>query len=115
VPKHAFTVFVTGDTTRSQRAVSSFRSLCERTLGTDFEIDVVDVLVDTQLAEDHNVIATPMVIRTRPAPVRRALGDLADPDRVAAALGIDIEPESLAGRSSTHPDRGTPHGLDGTR
>jgi circadian clock protein KaiB len=89
MPQHAFTVFVTGDTTRSRRAVDTFRALCRRRLGDDFELTVVDVLVDTQLAEDNNVIATPTVIRTAPTPVLRALGDFSDPDRVATALGID--------------------------
>jgi circadian clock protein KaiB len=89
--RHAFTVFVTGDTTRSRRAVDEFRQLCERCLGEHFDLRVVDVLVDTQLAEDHNVIATPTVIRTEPAPVLRALGDLTDPDKVANALGIDLD------------------------
>jgi circadian clock protein KaiB len=90
VPRHAFTVFVTGDTTRSRRAVDAFRALCHRCLGDEFDLTVVDVLVDPQLAEDLNVIATPTVVRTQPPPARRALGDLGDPDRVAAALGMDL-------------------------
>lgn len=83
-------MFVTGDTSRSQRAVDAFRALCRRCLGDDFDLTVVDVLVDTQLAEDLNVIATPTVIRTEPRPSRRALGDLDDPERVAAALEMDL-------------------------
>ena len=87
--RHAFTVFVTGDTARSRRAVDAFRALCRRCLGDDFELTVVDVLVDTQQAEDYNVIATPTVIRTRPTPSLRTLGDFGDPARVAMALGMD--------------------------
>ena len=86
---YAFTLFVTGATTRAQRAVDGFRAVCERTLGGDYELTVVDVLVDTQLAEDHNVVATPTVVRTRPGPVRRAVGEVRDPARLIATLGLD--------------------------
>lgn len=90
---HAFTIYVTGDTTRSRRAVRELRRLCERHVPGDFELTVVDVLREPQAAEDANIVATPTVVRTRPGPPARALGDLAEPERVAAALGLDTSPE----------------------
>lgn len=92
--RYAFTVFVTGETARSKRAVSNLRSVCERLVPGDYELSIVDVLVDTQTAEDHNIIATPTVLRTRPEPERRVLGDLSDLTQVATALDIgdDLTP-----------------------
>ena len=98
--RHAFTVFVTGDSPRGQRAVSALRALCDRHLDRDVDITVVDVLIDAALAEDYNIVATPTVVRTAPAPPVRALGDLGDTDRVASALGIDTSrrPDDWNGR-----------------
>jgi circadian clock protein KaiB len=88
VSRHAFTVFVTGDGARGQRTVGLLRALCDRHLGDDYDLTIVDVLVDTSLAERFNVVATPTVIRTSPPPALRALGDLGDADRAATALGL---------------------------
>ncbi|MSP83891.1 MAG: hypothetical protein EXQ94_13505 [Alphaproteobacteria bacterium] len=45
-------MFVTGGTSRSQRAVVRVRNLCDRHFGGGYELDVVDVLERPDLRSD---------------------------------------------------------------
>lgn len=49
-----------------------------RTLGDRVQLSVVDVLDDPARAEQDAVLATPMIVRWAPAPVRRITGDIVD-------------------------------------
>ena len=84
---YLLTLFVTGQSIRSQRAVSNLRQLCEGLRGL-CELTVVDVLERPQLAEQEKIMATPTVIRRRPLPARRVIGDLSDPDKVVQWLDL---------------------------
>lgn len=89
------TLYVAGPTPRSLAAERSLRALCERALSGRAELRVVDVSADPEAAERDRILTTPTVVRTRPAPPRRATGDLGDAARVLAALELDPLP---------HPD-----------
>lgn len=88
--KHTFRLFITGQSPRSQRAVTNLRRLCETQLAGDFEIEVVDVLERPDAAEDDKVIATPTLILLLPPPSRRLVGDLSDMAQVRLELGLDM-------------------------
>lgn len=92
---HLLQLFVTGQSVRSQRAVSNLRRLCEL-LGDACELQIVDVLERPELAEAERILATPTVIRQRPLPVRRVIGDLSDADRVMQWLDLPAEPVAAA-------------------
>jgi circadian clock protein KaiB len=83
-------LFVTGTSSRSERAITSLRALCDDRLGSDYDLEVIDVIVSPQEAEDHKIIATPTLIRVAPEPVRRIIGDLSDGDRVAFGLDLPL-------------------------
>jgi circadian clock protein KaiB len=86
--RYEFTLYVTGQTARAERAVSSLRRICDRLGGC--ELTIVDVLERPGLAEDEKVLATPTVIRRRPLPPRRVIGDLSDLGRVVLGLGLPL-------------------------
>ena len=88
--KYVLTLFITGQTVRSQRAVANLRALCDK-LADRCELNVVDVLEQPQRAEDEKVLATPTVIRYRPLPLRRVIGDLSDPEKVVSWLDLPME------------------------
>jgi circadian clock protein KaiB len=84
---YVLTLFVTGQSVRSQRAVANLRSLCDG-LGDSCELTVIDVLERPQVAEDERILATPTVIRRRPLPLRRVIGDLSDLAKVMLWLDL---------------------------
>ena len=93
--KHLLTLYVTGQTPRSQRAIASLRELCEQELRGRYELTVIDVLEHPQLAEDQKILATPTVVKVLPPPLRRIIGDLSDSERVL--LGLDLRPLAPGG------------------
>lgn len=83
-------LFVTGNTSRSERAIANLRRICEEELEGKYDMVVVDVLERPQLAEDEKILATPTLIRLLPPPLRRIIGDLSDTEKVL--LGLDLQP-----------------------
>jgi circadian clock protein KaiB len=91
MPKHRFKLFVMGQTPRSQHAIHTLRRICDATMPDDYNLIIVDVLEQPEVAEEHKVIATPTLIKEWPLPARRVLGDLSDKETLLLAL--DIYPE----------------------
>lgn len=89
--KYRLTLYIMGQTSRSQRAITNLRKFCEDALRGQFELTVIDVLECPQIAEDQKILATPTLIREAPAPVRRIVGDLSD--RGQMYLALDLHPE----------------------
>lgn len=87
---HVFKLFVAGDTARTRNAQVALRELCEEYLSGRYEIEVIDVAERPDMAEEYRIIATPAIVKVRPPPSRRALGDLREAERVVHALQIRI-------------------------
>lgn len=56
--------------------------------GVSFE--EVDVLERPDLAEAEHILATPALVRHRPLPRRKIIGDLSEWDRVSLALDLQF-------------------------
>jgi circadian clock protein KaiB len=88
MPNYVFRLFVMGQSPRSQRAVANLRRLCEERLRGKYEVDVIDVLEHPRSAEEARILATPTLVKERPPPERRVIGDLSEPDKVLTGLGV---------------------------
>lgn len=86
--KYILRLYITGRTSRSERAIANLSRICEKELGGRYEMQVVDVLERPQLAEKEKILATPTLLKTLPPPLRRIIGDLSDTEQVV--LGLDI-------------------------
>ena len=81
-------LYITGQTPRSQRALTNLRRVCEEKLEGRYQVVVVDVLEQPQAAEEAKILATPTLIKELPPPVRRIIGDLSAIEDVLVALEI---------------------------
>ncbi len=86
-------LYVVGGTPPSERAVRGVERL-RRELGDDLRVEVVDLSEQPDVAEQERIVATPLLVRVSPEPVRRIVGDLSDVERVRWSLGIGIEEAS---------------------
>jgi circadian clock protein KaiB len=82
-------LYVTGMTPKSTRAVENARRICETHLQGRYDLEVIDIYQQPQLAEGEQIVAAPTLIRKLPLPLRRVIGDLSDTERVL--LGLDIK------------------------
>jgi circadian clock protein KaiB len=103
VNKYLLKLYITGQTSRSERAVANLRRICEEDLGGLYEIMIIDVLERPSLAEDEKILATPTLIKQLPPPLRRIIGDLSDKEKVL--LGLDLYPSLSSSKTrKTHRD-----------
>jgi len=86
-------LYVAGQTQKSERAIANLRRICEQELHGQYELWVIDVLERPQLAEDEKILATPMVTKELPPPLRRIIGDLSDTEKVL--IGLDLQPTQI--------------------
>lgn len=90
-------LYITGRTVRAERALRNLEKICEEDLGGRYTLEVIDIAEHPQLAEDERILATPLLIKQLPPPLRRLIGDLSDREQVL--LGLDVRPRSTAGGS----------------
>jgi circadian clock protein KaiB len=96
---YVLTLFVTGASDMSRRAIANVQALCERHLKDRYTLEVVDVHRDPSMMSVHDVVAAPTLIREMPLPKRMLVGDLSDTPRVLAALDLQPEP-TVPGQAS---------------
>lgn len=86
--RYQLKLYVVGQTESSRKALAHLRRMLDEELTGLYELKVVDVLENPQLAEEDKILATPTVVRVLPEPVRRIIGDLSDREKVL--LGLDL-------------------------
>jgi circadian clock protein KaiB len=82
---------IAGSTQRSRRTIENLRHLCATHLSGHFDLEVVDIYQQPELAEQYQVIAAPTLVKLLPLPVRRIIGDLSQEDRVLRGLDLVSE------------------------
>ncbi|GAB3851716.1 circadian clock protein KaiB [Hymenobacter terrigena] len=88
-PEYVLHLYITGATPNSTRAVRNIKDICELHLKGRYELLIVDVFQQPDLAEREDLIGVPTLIKRSPGLVRRLVGDLSDRERVLKALGIN--------------------------
>jgi circadian clock protein KaiB len=86
----SLTLYVSGASPHSARALETVRRLCDEELTGHVELEVVDVADQPALADRDGIVAVPTLVKRLPAPPRQLVGDLADVDRLRA--GLDLAP-----------------------
>ena len=85
-------LYVAGQTQKSIQAFSNLKKYCEEHLKGRYTIEVVDLLINPQLAEGDQILAIPTLVRKVPEPIRKIIGDLSNEEKVL--IGLDIRPRS---------------------
>ena len=86
--RYALKLYVTGMTPRSTQAVMAVKDVCEGLLDGNYDLEVVDIYADPARAAEEQVLAAPTLVREAPAPLRRLIGNLEDPERLRKGLEI---------------------------
>jgi circadian clock protein KaiB len=85
-------LYVAGQTPKSMAAIANLNRHCELHLKGRYKIEVIDLLVNPQLAEGDQILAIPTLVRKVPEPIRKIIGDLSNEERVL--VGLDVRPQS---------------------
>ena len=89
-PRYHLRLYVTGATPRSLQAIESLKQLCEEHLKGRYELAIVDMYQQPELARKEQILAAPTLIKLLPPPLRRLIGDMTQTDRVLAGLDLQV-------------------------
>jgi circadian clock protein KaiB len=84
-------LYVTGMTPRSLQAIDNLKKICEDYLQGRYDLEVIDIYQQPNLAKGEQILAAPTLIRKLPLPMRRFVGDLSNKEKIL--LGLDLKPK----------------------
>ncbi len=82
-------LYVSGMTPRSSRAIHNIQQLCEEHLAGRYELQIIDIYQQPELAKGDQIIAAPTLVKKLPLPLRQLVGELSDPGRILLVLGVE--------------------------
>ncbi len=85
-------LYIAGQTAKSAAALANLRKICEQHLHGRYQIRVIDLMKQPQLAKDDQILAIPTLVRMVPAPMKKVIGNLSDTERVL--VGFDLRPKT---------------------
>lgn len=83
-----FRLYIAGMTPIANRAITNIKRICDQHLPDDYDLTVIDLNKQPSLAETDQIVAIPTLLRMRPEPRRKVIGDLSDTQKVITGLQI---------------------------
>ena len=86
--EYVLRLFITGATPNSIRALTNIKQICEKYLKGRYDLEIIDVYKQADIAGKEQLIALPLLIKKLPLPERRMIGDFSDTEKVLKGLGL---------------------------
>jgi len=87
-------LYVSGMTPRSRAAIDNIQKLCQEHLAGRYDLQIIDIYQQPELARDQQIIAAPTLVKKLPLPLRKLVGDMADAGRVMLVLSMVPPPKA---------------------
>lgn len=92
-PTVVLRLYVAGGAPRSTWAIHNVRRLCETHLAGRYELSIIDIYQQPELAVMADLVAAPTLIKELPLPLVRFIGTLSDAERLLVHLAVlPVEP-----------------------
>ena len=85
---YVFRLYVYGMSQKSSDAIAAIEKICREHLPGRFNLEVIDITNDPNIAMDQNIVAIPMLEKILPLPRQRMIGDLSDQEKVLSMLDL---------------------------
>jgi circadian clock protein KaiB len=90
--RYVLRLYVAGQTANSIRATANIKRICEQELEGQYDLEIIDLYQQPQLAQGEQIVAVPTLIKELPPPLRRIIGDMSNTERVL--VGLDLRKSS---------------------
>lgn len=81
-------LYVSGATRRSTEAITKIKEICEEYLPGQYDLEVIDIYLQPQLAAEQQIIAAPTLVKESPGALRKMIGNLSNTRLILQRLGI---------------------------
>jgi circadian clock protein KaiB len=88
VATYVLRLYIAGTTPRSTRAVMNIKDICQNSLSGRYDLEVIDIYQQPDMAKDQQIIAAPTLIKELPLPLRKFIGDLSNTDKILVGLEV---------------------------
>ena len=88
--KYVLRLYVSGSTSKSALAIENIKRVCEQHLKNRYDLEVIDIYQQPNLARDEQIVAVPTLIKRLPPPLRRLIGDLSNVKKVLFRLDLGM-------------------------
>jgi len=87
---YSLRLYVAGQTPKSVLALKNLKEICEQHLMGRYDIEIIDLLENPQLARGDQILAVPTLVRRLPEPIKKIIGDLSNTERVLVGLDLRV-------------------------
>ncbi len=87
-PFYLLRLFVAGTSPASVRAINNLKEILEEHLKDRYELEIIDVHQQPELAQQDNITAVPVLVKKDPIPTRLLIGDMSNKQKVLKGLGL---------------------------
>jgi len=105
-PAMKLRLYVAGQTPKSLAALSNLQQICAAHLDGKYDLEVIDLMKNPQLAQGDQILAIPTLVRNLPVPIRKIIGDLSNVDRVLVGLDLRRPHREVDGKSQPASEKG---------
>lgn len=81
-------LYIAGQTPRSLVAISNLYQITDEYLKDKCEIEIIDLLENPNIGEYDRIIAIPTLVRLKPKPQCKIIGDLSNTEKTLLALEL---------------------------
>ena len=85
---YIFRLYITGASPNSSRAITNLKIFFEKHLKSRYELQIIDVYQQPQIAQSVDIIALPLLIKKFPLPERRLIGDMSNSEKLFKSLNL---------------------------
>ena len=85
---YIFRLYVSGATALSARAVVNARKICDDHLRGRYQLEILDIADNVEMAMKDQIVAAPTLVKLAPAPLRRFIGDMSNVTSLLERLGV---------------------------
>ncbi len=90
-----FHLYIAGKSAKSTAAIANLQKICDEYLQNKYQIEIIDLVQNPEMARKDQIIAVPTLIKKLPRPVKQIIGDLSNQEKLLVGLEIAITQRSL--------------------
>ena len=81
-------LYIVDETRKSTKLLNDLEEILHAELEGQYTLDVIDVLENPQRAIEDKIFATPTLVKVRPPPMKKIIGDVHTKERLLMELGV---------------------------
>ncbi len=93
--RYTLKLYIFGKTGKSESAIETIEKICQTHLRDNCTLEIIDLSERPELGQQDNILVTPTLIKKKPAPECRIIGNFSKTAEVLASLNIESNPAEL--------------------